>query len=149
MHLIISPDLDLKLECNPAQLVNGEQYTYVINVTNRGTHNAENITLVNQLCGGVEHVSSTVGAAAQDPDVTGSPQLLTWEDSNNIGTLAPGDSVIIEITILVTDFDGTCTNIATATASNAYDTDEDNSQDCPLPIIEVARSAGATCVLIY
>ncbi len=101
----------VKLVSNPTPNLNSE-VVWTIVVTNNGPEDAENVTVNDNLPGGVEYVSDTTTMGAFDE-----PAGL-WE----IGDLASGESAMLQITSIATDAAAVQTNIALVSS----DTEDSN-----------------------
>ena len=119
----------------------GEVMTYSLTVTNDGPSDAENVVVTDTL-----PVEVTFGNASPAPD--SSPNPLVW----NLGTLTPGESRTILITVTVNpDVTTGFTNTVIITTTTPGDNPGNNEDDWPvnvLPDVEiwVVKSGSASPV---
>lgn len=85
----------------------GERFTYYVNAFNQGGDECTNTVVKDTLIDGVAFVSCTKGC-------THSGQVVTWK----VGTLAPGASVQLAVTVRTTATTGTLPNEADVTADD-------------------------------
>jgi len=82
--------LDITKTASPSDVLVGDNVTFTITVTNKGDANATNANITDVLDKAFKYVSST-------PKASVSGQNITW----NIGKIAPGKSVSVNVTVTV------------------------------------------------
>lgn len=83
------------------QVRTGDQFAYYVNVSNTGGQACTGVTVTDTLGAGVEYVACSDDCTRQD-------RTVTWD----IGTLQPGASTTVSVTVRVTATDGTLPNRA-------------------------------------
>ena len=85
------PELDLEISDSPDPVKIGQMLTYAITATNTGAADATNVIITSILDSNVNFVSADNGGAF-------AAGVVTW---NNLGTLVPGASVTVNVTVTV------------------------------------------------
>ncbi|MBI4260743.1 MAG: DUF11 domain-containing protein [Actinobacteria bacterium] len=115
------PEADVRIEKSDSAdpVIQGDQFTYTLTVTNDGPDPAANVVVNDTLPAGVTFVSSSPGP----PDCLA---LIGGVVSCQLGTMASGETRIITITVTADDL-GTHENAATVTSSTDDPDPGDNS----------------------
>ncbi|MEJ5312731.1 MAG: DUF11 domain-containing protein, partial [Anaerolineae bacterium] len=119
----------------------GEAMTYSLTVTNDGPSDAENVVVTDTLPAEVTFVAAT-------PAQTSGPNPLVW----NLGTLTPGESRTILITVTVNaDVTAGFTNTVLITTTTPGDNPGNNEDAYPVDVlpdveIRVAKTGSASPV---
>jgi uncharacterized repeat protein (TIGR01451 family) len=89
------------------QVFTGENFAYYVNVLNSGDASCTGVTVNDKLGAGVSFVSANLGG-------TNNAGTVTW----SLGSLSPGQSVVLSIVVKVTATSGTLPNAAVITSTN-------------------------------
>ena len=127
--IVAEPDVTITKTAAPPVTPQGGTITYTITVTNAGPSTALGVTVTDNLPGGVSFgaVTTSQGSCTQSGGTV----------SCNIGTMQPGTTAVITITVTATGC-GAVTNTATVSATNEPATKTANNSasatstiDCP------------------
>ncbi|HEU5089021.1 MAG TPA: DUF11 domain-containing protein, partial [Roseiflexaceae bacterium] len=126
----------------PASAAIGTTIVYSLTYTNQGPSSAANVTIRDDLPGGLTVLS------ASPPASSSSGQTLTW----SLGTLAPGASGVIQVSARVEAVaTSPLTNRATITTTTVGDDPNDNSDTTTTTVlragVEAAKSGPASVVV--
>ena len=113
-------DLELTKEASVTSVVVGDQFDYVLTLTNKGPNDATGVMVHDQLPGEVKYISANPshGTYSTGPGI--------W----NIGNLAANDVATLTITVEVID-EATFTNVAQVSAADQPDIDSEPNNDDP------------------
>lgn len=101
----------------PALIMPGQALTYTLNVTNGGVNPALDVSLRDALPSGVTFVGASQGLTFSNGVVSG-----------ELGTLAPGDTVTLQVTVIPST-PGQITNTVTVTTSSGDTNTNDNTSN--------------------
>jgi len=125
-----------------AELMVGDLFDYVLEVTNAGPSDATNVVVNDILSPELDFVGSDCGM------VEGPPGELTW----SVGTLVAGASATCTLTVEINTFSNTVSNNAAASSDAADNNPDDNFdgdlQDGVLPVIPTLAPWGLGLLLL-
>jgi uncharacterized repeat protein (TIGR01451 family) len=114
-EIVIDPDVDV-VKTGPTTVTVGTSYSYDLTASNTGVVSAENVTITDVVPSNVDFVSASAPCSYN----TGTRTVTC-----NVGTLAPGDSASVTITVMPLTAGVEIVNTATVTPDDV--TPEDNT----------------------
>jgi uncharacterized repeat protein (TIGR01451 family) len=137
-----SADLSLLKSSTPETVLQGEQATFTITVTNDGPSPATGIVVSDDLPAGVTHVSHTASQGTFDPAT----------DSWNVGDVAVDGTATLDI-VVTADAAGPITNTAHIASAGQHDPDPTDDEDATVlssdPVIDLALEKVASAATAH